>query len=290
MIEFNGKVGNMVGYKGRDGRNVLRFAPWKIKKSMSKAVQLQRLKLGNIVNLFQMFVTAGRVLTGLFTDKKRGQSDYNAFMQANMFQPVANIFLTKQMVMRNACVAAECQVSSGELPQINISMIAGGKLQSLISLGEMVIGDSTTVAELSGAIINNNPELLFQYGDNIVFLYAKQSTSGSDNIPVVSVSAQVIKLDGEDFRTLSEAVSDNMGFTTVDGHLGTRASIMGGACWIHTRDIAGKKYASTQTLVGTNDAISTYQTDSARDLALASYGGYVETFAYPEAVEGPAMP
>lgn len=274
LIEFQNKVGNLVGYKGRDGRNVIRFQPYGVKKSRVKPLQMQRIKFGNLVNMFQAFNGA---LIGAFPGKKAGQTDFNAFMQANL--SLARVALTKSEVTLGAAVVQELQVSTGELEPINVSMEAGGKMRTDLNLGELEITAETTVQEFTNAIIANNPDHDFRQGDNIACLIVVQRTSGSDNLPRVHVTKSIVTLDTNDTRVLFEVVNP-AGFAVVDGNLGTRSAVNGGIAWIHKSVRSDRPAVSTQRLVVNNDLLANYTNIDAVNRSLASYGGVSENWLY----------
>lgn len=280
LIEFNGKVGNLVGYKGTDGRNVLRYQPWKIRKSMTKAVQIQRILLANIINMWQAF--RGQ-LQATFTTRKKGMSNFNAFVQAalnNAREAMAGgygpiVYITKNQARLGACVVAGYMVSEGDLEPINVSMEAGGKMRTDLSLGTLEVTSETTVQEFTNAIIANNPDHNFEVGDMITVFLCTQRTSGADNLPRVHVDTNHIVLDGTDTRKLYEVVSSSV-FGVIDGNLGTKSPVNGGITYIHTKEVMGVKKASTQFLEVNNDLLANYTNADAQSRALASYGGYVE--------------
>lgn len=295
MIEFNGLVGNMVGYKGRDGRNVLRFAPWKIRKSMTYALQLERVLLANVINIWKAFKGS---MDGCFQTKKRNQSDYNRFVQVNMGKNngLARVCLKKGEVADGACVVQELQVSEGVLEPIEVSVEMGGKMRSDLSLGELELTAETTVQQFASAIINNNPNHDFQEGDNIACFILTQRTSGSDNLPRVRCTKSIVTLDLNDTRVLynmedNGGVVNPTGFGVVDGNLGTKSAVNGGIFWLHTRTTPQGKLVSTQRIVANNDILTHYIDTAARNRAIASYGGYKDTFLYPVGTtDEPAMP
>lgn len=275
LIEFQNKVGNLVGYKGRDGRNVIRFQPYGVKKSRVKPLQMQRIKFGNLVNMFQAFNGA---IAGAFPGKKAGQTDFNAFMQANL--PLAIVALTKNEVTLGAAVVQELQISTGELEPIEVSMEVGGKMRTDLSLGELELTAETYVSEFSQAIIENNPDHNFRNGDNIACLIVTQRTSGSDNLPRVHVTKSIVTLDTTDTVNKLYNVVNPAGFGVVDGCLGTKSAVNGGIAWIHKSVRSERPAVSTQRLVVNNDLLANYTSTDAVNRSLASYGGVTEQWLY----------
>lgn len=284
LIEFQNKVGNLVGYKGRDGRNVIRFQPYGVKKSLVKPLQMQRIKFGNLVNMFQAFSGA---LEGAFPGKKAGQTDFNAYMQANLGLTV--VALTKNQVTLGAAVVEPLQVSIGELESIEVSMEAGGKMRTDLSLGELEITGETTVQEFTSAIIANNPDHDFRQGDNIACFIATQRTSGAENVPYVHVDKSIVTLDTSDTRKLYDVVNQ-AGFGVVDGNLGTKSAVNGGCTYIHKSVRSGRPAVSAQRLVVNNDLLANYTNTDAINRSLASYGGVSKNWLYDKHVDEVAMP
>lgn len=270
LIEFNGTVGNVVGYKGRDGRNVIRFKVHDPRNPQTTLQMRRRVSWANLVNLWAAITP---YMHPSFNHKPAGQTDFNAFMSENV--GINPVFLTKKQAHRQDCVVSPIMVTDGELPTIEADLVSGGKLQSTIVLGDLVIGAETTIAAFSTAILAENPD--FAEGDQITGLLVKQISVGTEGLPKVEVVAQRVVLDTTDTRVLSTVLQAESGsadamFSAVEGYLASKASVNGGGCWIHSRMVNGETIVSTQYLSVNNSILSDYTSAAAQVAAMKSYG------------------
>ena len=270
LIEFNGSVGNVVGYKGRDGRNVIRFKVHNPRNPQTTMQMRRRVSWANLVNLWAAITP---YMHPSFNHKPEGQTDFNAYMSENV--GISPVFLTKKQAHRQECVVSPIMVTNGELPTINTSLVSGSKLKSTIVTGDLTITAETTIANLSMAILENNPE--FEAGDQITGLLVQQISVGTEGIPKVTVIAQRVVLDTTDTRVLADVLEAESGsadamFSSADGYLASKASVNGGACWIHSRMVNGETIVSTQTLSVNNNVLASYTSAAAQVAAMKSYG------------------
>lgn len=270
LIEFNGTVGNLVGYRGRDGRNVVRFKVHNPRNPQTTLQMRRRVSWANLVNLWAAITP---YMHPSFNHKPTGQTDFNAFMSENV--GISPVFLTKKQAHQQECVVSPIMVTDGELPTIGTSLVSGGKLQSTIVLGDLVIGAETTIAAFSTAILAENPD--FAEGDQITGLLVKQISVGTEGLPKVEVIAQRVVLDTTDTRVLADVLAAESGsadamFSAVEGYLASKASVNGGACWIHSRMVGGETIVSTQNLSVNNNILASYSSAAAQVAAMKSYG------------------
>ena len=137
-----------------------------VKNVRSTAQQRHRMKWANVV---QMYKGLSEFLMNAFEGKVGRVTDYNVFVKINMNYPAA--YLTKAQVAGGACVVAPYQVSRGSLPSI-ITTGTGSNRVTDISLGGLVINESTTIGEVSNAIYLNNDG--YEYGDKLSFISVLQ--------------------------------------------------------------------------------------------------------------------
>lgn len=104
-----------------------------------------------------------------FEGKNPGVSDFNAFIQVNYGKNP--VYITKQESQSGGCVLGNYQYSRGSLPAIGTAM-HGGKLVSNLKLGNVQLSATTTVGELSQALIANNAG--WKAGDQLTLFYAEQ--------------------------------------------------------------------------------------------------------------------
>ena len=230
-------------------------------------------------NIVAMYKGIRPLLNRGFENKASGLSDFNMFMKINMQK--SPVYLTKQQVAGGACVAAPYQITQGSLPSIVISG-TGNSSATDIYLGSLSIGASTTVADFSQAVVNNNPD--FKYGDQISYFEITQKTNAETGIPYCQFDAKKVVLDAADTTVLWDAVgrSGFYGQDSMLGHYG--ASFVGAFGWVHSRKSSGKTLVSSQSLVAVNATIlAEHQGELAYNLSKSSYGVTQEVFLSPDA-------
>ena len=81
------------------------------------------------------------------------------------------------------------------------------------------------------------------------------------------------KYYGDNTDELLADVVSAEAFSVVDNKVGTGAAINGGVAYVHSRKLASKVAVSTQDVVVANSILAQYQSDTARNTAILSYGG-----------------
>lgn len=275
LVEFQGKVGNLVGYRGKDGRSVIRQHRYDTKNAKSVLQMRRRVSWANMVNVYKALAA---YMQPAFENKDAGQSDYNAFTQANID---ANcVFLTKSESRTGTCVVAPYLMSRGTLQPISLQSVAGGKIRTDIALGDLSIDGDTTISALSKAILNNDINGRFLEGDQITGILLVQSVVGDMRIPRANAIVGGFIIDKNDNRKVWDVYPSNV-FASADGYLGTQSTVNGGVCWIHTRIENGKTLASTQQLMVNNNLLEVYQGASKQEEAMQSYGVNRKNFLTP---------
>ena len=233
-----------------------------------------RCQLGNMAANYQLYA---RRLPRPFENKPKCQTDYNLFVQSNYGQ--GPVFLTHRQVLSGACVLAPYLFSRGSLPTVAYSLDAYGLLVSDLSLGEIEIGELTTVGQLSQSLIDNNAD--WREGDELWFLSAVQIIDPYLDEPRARMNSCRLVLDTTDTELLSNIVL-MVGFATVDGKLGMSNPLENaGAAWVHSRKRAdGTIRVSTQYLFVASDILTEYQSEEAFQSAAESYGASVTTQKY----------
>ena len=230
-------------------------------------------------NIVAMYKGIRPLLNRGFENKGTGLSDFNMFMKINMQK--TPVYLTKQQVAGGACVAAPYQITQGSLPAIVLSG-TGNNTATDIYLGSLTIGASTTVAEFSQAVVQNNAD--YKYGDQISYFEITQKTNAETGIPYCQFEAKKVVLDAADTSVLWD-VAGRAGFYGQDsmlGHYG--ASFVGAFGWVHSRKSSGKTLVSSQSLVAVNATIlAEHQGELAYNLSKSSYGVTQEVFLSPDA-------
>lgn len=266
LIEFHGSVGNLTGYRGRDGRNVIRQKIYNPRNAKTPLQMRRRVAWGNLVNLWALIMN---FMKPSFTNKAKGQTDYNAFMKANV--DANPVYLTKKEVAKGGVVVSPVVVTSGVLPAIGASLVNGGKIQSSLALGDLELSSETTVGAFSHAIIENNEG--WQNGDQLsaLLVLQQQYDAAAGAVRAKATFASVI-LDETSYTLLYDEVSD-AGFSASQGFLATKSAVNGGVAWIQSRKVDGETQVSSQSLTVNNNILSDYTSKAAQDAAIASYGG-----------------
>ena len=186
------------------GRTLQRELAPLVTNPRTPAQMATRVRLANLVQLYK----AGRGwMKASFEYKKQTQSDYNAFVSANLAN--ANVYLTKQQVASGAGVVAPVVITKGSLPPVVLTE-QDGILKSDLLVGELA-SEVPTVADISAALINNNVGL--QAGDQISIVQYVQQT-GQDGTPYVVCRAYEMILDTASTASMYDFLPD---FVTVAG-------------------------------------------------------------------------
>ena len=274
ISKISGSAGN-VTFKVRNGETIVSEKVTQVRNPRSNAQMQTRTKWGNII---AMYKGIRPLLNYGFENKPKNLSDYNMFVKLNMQRPA--VYLTKQQVAGGGCVACAYQITQGSLPSIVISG-TGNNSATDIYLGSLTIGASTTVAEFSQAVVNNNAD--YKYGDQISFFEITQQTNAETGIPYCQFSASKVILDAADTSVLWD-VAGRAGFYGQDsmlGHYG--ASFVGAFGWVHSRKSDGKTLVSSQNLIAVNATLlAEHQGDAAYTLSKSSYGASIESFLIPD--------
>lgn len=279
MAILNGMIRKMKGsagdltFKTVSGRTIVSEKTTTVKNSRTNAQLKVRMKWANMI---QMYKGIAPLLNNGFETKTAGVSDYNMFVKVNSQR--TPVYLTKSLVASGACVVAPYQITQGSLPSI-VTQGEGFKAVTDISLGNLTIGASTTVAEFSNAVVQNNKE--YEYGDQVSFFSVLQKVNAATGVPYGYFKAEAVVLDKEK-NTLLLAIVSKTGFTSSGGYLAHGEDEGNGAfCWVHSRNKNHKTIISSQTLIDNNKLLATYTSPDAYEEAVASYGGYKDIFLTP---------
>ena len=274
--DFSGVSGSFGdNYVGRQTKNgaVLAKRPRKTSTPRRSEKQMNvRGQLGNVAANHRLY--EGKHSMG-FEGKPAGCNEFNMMVQVNY--GVNPVFLTRQERLNGGCVVAPYQYCRGSLRSINAEVNAGGVLVSDLSLGSLVIGAQTTVAEFAAAVLSNNTGWADM--DQVTFFYAKQYIDTVTLVPRATMDAWKVVLDVNDESLLYQKVTA-LGFTSIsDGNggyvLGMNAVLVNaGASWAHSREEAnGSLKIGSQRLVVVSDILADYMGQAALKRCADSYGG-----------------
>ena len=259
----SGRVGN-VRYYTKDGNTYTRTVCSNVNNPRSEGQMRQRTKVSNLVNNYRMLKN---FLGKCFQNANSCVSIYNLFFQKGML--CTPVYLTKEMAGSGAAVAAPYGISDGSLPRISYGLNTNGILQTNLSLGDLNIGDTTTVGELAQALVENN-EGVFHYGDFISFIDVIQK--GSETLPLITAKGDNIQLAKNSPELLADKICTH-GFATVGGCLGMDDEPEAGCyAWIHSRRNSGVKVSGQYLYNCNEEMLSHFTSDEAFQAASASYG------------------
>lgn len=250
------------------GRTLQRELAPQVTNPRTPAQMSTRVRLANLVQLYK----AGRGwMKASFENKKQTQSDYNAFVSANLAN--ANVYLTKQQVAAGAGVVAPVVITKGSLPPVSHTVTENGIISD-ISLGNGEIAGKT-VGEVSQYIVENNAGV--EYGDQLSLIQYVQQT-GPDGTPYVVCRSYEVILNQNNTDPISDYMPDY-----VAEEVGTSGDMyvtiapgapMGGYAFIISRTVGSTIRVSSQSIVLTadNSVYPLFTTQAAYDAAVASYG------------------
>ena len=272
--KMNGSAGQLT-FKQVNGMTIVSEKVTAVANPRTDAQMRTRTRFTNIV---QMYRGIRPLLNYGFEAKPKTLSDYNMFVKVNMQR--TPIYLTKQAVAGGACVATAYQISQGSLPAIVVTG-TGQNVKTDIRLGGESITSSTTVAQFSAAVVQNNAD--YRYGDQISFFLVKQMVNAETGIPYCQFSAAKVILDAANDEKLADVTGNSHGFASADGmlaHVGNDGDCA--YAWVHTRKSDGKTLVSSQSLVSANTKEAEYKGDAAYNLSKSSYGSSIESFLVPD--------
>ena len=276
--QLSGKVGQLI-YRQTKYGTVVYEAPSKASTPQRTEAQMQvRTQWGNMAAVYRQF---NQTLKKGFEGLNGSMNDYNAFIQANT--NVVKVYVPKSVRLNGGSVLAPYQITRGTLPSVGMVKNSAGVLVSDISLGGLVIGTETTVADLANAVIAYNDG--WEAGDQLTFFYGQQSADAVTGIPRARIYGYKVMLNLEDSTPLLETVG-GIGFASVVGsagsYLGMNAVIVDGAAvWIHSReDGTGGLKVSTQFMYVDSSVLAQYQSAQAMAGAADSYGGINQQAVY----------
>lgn len=269
--DLSGQVGNIV-YRSTKKGTVVAQAPRRAATPRRSEKQMYlRCQLGNVAANYRLY--EGK-LAQAFEDKTAAQSEFNLMVQCAY--GVNPCFITRQERLVGGCVVAPYQFCRGTLKSIGAEINGSGVLVSDIALGDLEIGQGTTVAELAAAVLTHNSG--WDDLDQITFFLAKQTRDSVTQVPRATMEAWKVVLDLADEAPLLSKVSAT-GFGNVNGFLGMGGGHVlhnEGAAWVHSREKdsgGGAIKIGSQRLVVVSDILEYYMSAAAMKASADSYGG-----------------
>lgn len=271
-----GKVGSLV-LSRVNGQEVQRAYNAKPKNPKSVNQQTQRSKLSNLVNFYNR---GKKLLNHSFTNRKTTNSSYNAFVAANM--AASAIHLTAQEAANKASIVFPYIISDGVLPAIEL-VGSGNDVKTSIVMGNGIgeIADTTTIAEFSKEVIENNPEWI--EGDQLTYVSIQQKINPSTNAPYANFSFFELDLDTNNATPLRD-IMPPYAIDIVDGFVGHGYNAgEAGFAWIHSRKGSAGLQCSRQFVsIIENSILDKYTTPAQLQAALDSYSANAEYMLVPD--------
>lgn len=269
------QIGGMVLYS-RNGETIARELAPQVSNPRTPAQMEQRVKLSNLVSFYR--ANQGWMRDS-FENKKAKESDYNAFVSANVGNNA--VALSKADVAAGAAVVAPYKITAGTLPIIE-TVLNGSDLVSNLYVGALTIGQDTTIGQLSTALLANNNGL--EAGMQISVIINLQLAAAGTGVPYITVRAYEMIIDTENTALITDVIPDGILETvgTTNKSLGINTASLGdgAAAFILSKTVGGRTYVSTQSLVffGSNATYRGFTSPTAWNTAIASYGEGADYF------------
>lgn len=269
------QIGGMVLYN-RKGETIARELAAQVTNPRTPAQMEQRIKLSNLVAVYR---ANSSWMRGAFEDKRQRESDYNAFVSANVDSN--DVALSKSDVASGAAVVGPYKITSGSLPVIE-TVLNGADLVTNIFVGDLTVGSSTTIGELSEAILANNGGLVA--GMQLSLIINLQLAAAGSGTPYIVTRAYEMLINPESADLVSDVIPGDIleSVGTTNKVLGLLTSSLGdgAAAFVLSHTTGGNTRVSTQSLVffGSNATYRAYTSATARNAAIASYGEGIDTF------------
>lgn len=277
------QIGGMVLYN-RNGETIARELAAQISNPRTPAQMEQRVKLSNLVSVYR---ANSSWMRGAFENKKERESDYNAFVSANVDNN--EVYLSKADVASGAAVVGPYKITSGSLPVIE-TILNGADLVTNLFIGTLAISSTTTIGEVATALLANNNGLIA--GMQLSIIINLQLAAAGSGVPYITVRAYEMILDPESTDLVTDVIpggilesvgSDNKALGLLTSDLGD-----GAAAFVLSHTTGGNTRVSTQSLVffGSNATYRSYTSPTAHNAAIASYGENADTFLSSNSAAG----
>ena len=281
--KISGKVGQLL-YRQTKAGTIVSELPMKpatpLRTQRQMNIRAQWANLGAIYKQFDAMLRKG------FEELPPSMNVYNAFIQANL--GVVRVYITKTMRLNGGAILAPYQITRGSLPSIAMTLNANNLLVSSVALGTLAIDATTTVAQFSQAVLDNNESFL--EGDQLTFFHGIQTIDTVTRTPRATIRGHKVVLNTADETPLWDVVGQ-LGFSVEDNCVATSQQITNGAAvWVHSRENAeGDLKVSTQFFYVENSALATYQSNAALNASINSYGGVNARAVYLQPVFNPTL-
>ena len=267
------KLGGAVIYQA-NGQTLMRQLAPSVTNPRTDAQMEQRVKLANLVAFYR---ASSKWMRGAFETKPSNQSDYNAFVSANA--SANSVYLTKSQVDEGTAVVAPYVVSRGSLGEIT-QVASEGRIDTNLYVGGLSINDSTTIAQFSAALINNNNGI--QEGDQVSVVQYIQNTSTNNTYTITCRAYEVILslTNGSPLAAYLPVALLGVSAGETPAISILTSSFVGGAALILSRTQGGRILVSSSsvTLTFGNSIYPAMTTNTQKQEAIKSYGSLTTVF------------
>lgn len=272
---LRGKKGKLAGttiYTSK-GRTIQREIV-AVSNPQTRAQMTQRVKWPNLVNTYKLLKP---IMKYAFESKKGAQSDYNALMSVNASATTVPA-ITKSMARQGLVVPFGYQITMGSLGTFTTSYNAeAGGFMSNIQTGEVTeIVGSTTIGDLSTAILAANPNLREGMQISFVILAMPSGLDAEGNPTQVSMMKAEFILDKASTEYVNAYTGGNIDIND-EGYLVAFAAVgfPCAAAFIVSETRNGKTAVSSEKLVLNDEAkelADLFTSEAAYNAAIDSYG------------------
>lgn len=263
----------------RDGEQVVRQrknnSNYGESASRTYSQMIRRIKWGNLVNVYKLLKSWQQKA---YEGKKKGQTDYNIFMQLNTNR--THVAFTKEMNEAGCEIFEQFQVSKGTLPSIACTFDDDDDSYITDIAYNGSITSSTTLGAFSAAIIAANP--VIQNGDNLAFILLYNWEEPRTEFPHGRSVYQEITLDTSSTALLSSVAAigsrisvndDDVLCISYDPSTSIYQNREVGIVVIRTRKESGLLRVSSQSIVlNSTSLITPYTSDDWYEQCIASFG------------------
>lgn len=248
------------------GQTIAREVASQVSNPRTPAQMDNRVRLQNVVSVYR---ANKNWMKGAFENKKQKESDYNAFVSANLSS--SQVAFTKQQAASGAAVAAPYKITSGSLGSIE-QVVTASELQTNLYLGTLSMTSATTVGEFSTALIANNNNIV--QGMQLSLILNIQQVNQATGIPYIITRAYEVVLDPANTELLSAYYPDEL------------LSSGGGADNILYADLSEQGNGAASFILSHTTAAITRVSEQSMLLygSLAVYNSYTSAQAIAEAV------
>lgn len=264
------RLGGVVLYQ-MNGQTLARELAPQVTNPRTTAQMRQRVKLSNLVAFYK---ANKKWMRNAFEDKAQRESDYNAFVAANISNTL--VALTKSEVASGAAIAAPYQITRGSILSIEHTL-QGSTIKTNLNLGNYQITANSTIGELSIAILSSN--LTLSEGMQLSLVVNVQQSGNASQQPYLVVRVYEFLLNRSSTEPLTNYFPESVtsvaaGTSNYALALNTSSYSEGGATFILSHSVGGVTHVSSQRiqLFGSKSVYNAHTTAAAMQTAIDSYG------------------